>query len=47
VPARFHLRIEARDAAGNIRSVETPEPVLVDLARPTVKILDVAPPANP
>lgn len=41
VPSRFYLRLEARDAAGNTSVVETPQPVLIDLSRPTAKIIDV------
>lgn len=40
-PSRFFVRIEARDLAGHARSVVTPQAVLVDLSRPTVRILDV------
>lgn len=42
-PPRFYLRLEARDAAGNVQLAETPQPVLIDLSRPTAKILDVEP----
>ena len=41
VPSRFFLRIEGRDMAGNTQVVETPQPVLIDLSRPTAKIIDV------
>lgn len=41
VPARFYLRVEARDAAGNVRSVATNQPVLIDLSRPTARIIDI------
>ena len=40
-PSRFFVRLEARDLAGHVRSVVTPQAVLVDLSRPTVRILDV------
>ncbi len=43
---KFYLRIEARDAAGNVRSVESQEPVVIDLSRPTAKIIDVESPAE-
>jgi hypothetical protein len=33
--------MEARDAAGNMQVVETPQPVLIDLSRPTAKIIDI------
>lgn len=41
MPSKFFLRLEARDAAGNAQVVETPQPVLIDLSRPTAKIIDV------
>jgi hypothetical protein len=41
VPARFYLRVEARDAAGNVRSVATNQPVMIDLSRPTARIIDI------
>ncbi len=41
VPSRFYLRLEGRDAAGNSQIVETPQPVLIDLSRPTARIIDV------
>jgi hypothetical protein len=43
LPVQLYLRIEARDQAGNVQTVETPEPVLLDLNRPTARILDVDP----
>jgi hypothetical protein len=43
---KYYLRIEARDMAGNVRSVESQEPVVIDLARPTAKIIDVESPAE-
>jgi hypothetical protein len=47
VPAQFYLRIEVRDAAGNVQRVETPQPVLVDLSRPTARIVDIETTASP
>ena len=41
IPARLYVRLIARDAAGNIARVDTPNPVLVDLARPSARIVDV------
>jgi hypothetical protein len=48
VPARFHLRIEATDAAGNRGFAETPEvtPVLVDRTRPRSRIIGLDPSAR-
>lgn len=42
-PARFYLRLEVRDAAGNIGAHETAEPVEIDRSRPTVRIRGVRP----
>lgn len=44
IPSRFLLRIDARDRAGNTQSAETPQPVLLDLNRPTARILGVESP---
>jgi hypothetical protein len=41
VPARFHIRLTARDAAGNVTRAETDRPVIVDLMRPSARIVDV------
>jgi len=41
VPSKFYLRLEGRDVAGNVQVIETPQPVLVDLSRPTAKIIDI------
>lgn len=41
VPSRFYVRLAARDAAGNHAYVDTPQPLLVDLAKPTARIVDV------
>jgi hypothetical protein len=38
LPPRVHLKITARDAAGNVTPVVTPNPVLVDLAKPRARI---------
>lgn len=40
-PKQVYIRLEARDAAGNIARVETAEPMLIDLSRPTARIIDV------
>lgn len=42
VPFRFLVRVEATDLAGNVGSAEWLKPVLVDLAEPSVKILDAS-----
>lgn len=41
---QLHLRIEARDLAGNTQTSDSPQPVLIDLSRPTAKIIGVEPP---
>ena len=45
---KVYLKVSARDQAGNVSEVMTPHPVLVDLARPRVKISGIvtAPPAG-
>ncbi|MEX0717917.1 MAG: hypothetical protein WD066_15085 [Planctomycetaceae bacterium] len=40
-PERVFVRLEARDAAGNSAVAETAEPVVIDLSRPTGRIVDV------
>ncbi|MGE5194976.1 MAG: hypothetical protein ACM3U2_20990 [Deltaproteobacteria bacterium] len=46
LPPKFYLRIEARDLAGNVQSVESQQPIVVDLSRPTAKIIDIESPAE-
>ena len=41
IAPRLFIRLIARDAAGNVAKVDTREPVLVDLAKPTARIVDV------
>ena len=43
VPSRLYIRLAARDAAGNITLADTPQPLLVDLSKPTARIVDVEP----
>lgn len=43
VPARFYLRLEARDTAGNLAAYQTAEPVLLERPRPTGRIQGVRP----
>ncbi len=40
-PSQFYVRVVVRDVAGNTAKAETPQPILVDLARPTARIVDV------
>ena len=44
VPSQFFIRVMARDAAGNISKAETPQAIIVDLARPTAQIIDIESP---
>jgi hypothetical protein len=46
IPPQFYIRVSARDTAGNITHAETPQPIIVDLVRPTAKIIDVETPAG-
>lgn len=41
VPHRFFVRIEAIDAAGNIGTAQSSSPVLVDLSKPSVSVLNI------
>lgn len=41
VPGQIFVRVMARDAAGNITKVDSNQPLLVDLTRPTARIVDV------
>jgi hypothetical protein len=40
-PTQFYVRVLARDAAGNATKAETPQPIVVDLTRPSARIVDV------
>lgn len=40
-PSRFYLQVVARDAADNISKIATPEPIILDLTKPTGRIVDV------
>jgi beta-lactamase regulating signal transducer with metallopeptidase domain len=42
-PLRFYVRVEGADRAGNVASVHTPQPVVVDPQEPEVRILGVEP----
>ncbi len=41
IGSRLYFRIEARDVAGNSQRVDTTEPLLIDMSKPTARILDV------
>ncbi|MFK7778467.1 MAG: hypothetical protein QM501_10220 [Gimesia sp.] len=40
-PSRFYLQVVARDAADNISKVTTPAPIVLDLTKPSGRIVDV------
>lgn len=40
-PSKFYLQVVARDAAGNISQKVTPQPIIVDLTKPSGRIVDV------
>jgi hypothetical protein len=41
LPAKLYIRLTARDSAGNVSRVETPQPVLIDMSKPSARIVDV------
>ncbi len=41
MPGQIYIRVMARDAAGNVSKVDSTQPLLVDLTRPTARIVDV------
>jgi hypothetical protein len=43
IPYKFYVRVEATDLAGNVGALDTPSPVIVDLAQPKGYILGVEP----
>jgi hypothetical protein len=43
VPYQFYIRVAAADRAGNVGTADTTAPVIVDLSKPRVKVLDVGP----
>jgi hypothetical protein len=43
LPQRAYLRLEVRDAAGNVATIETPEPAALDLSAPTVPLGELRP----
>lgn len=40
-PSRIYVRVRARDSAGNMSQVTTPRPIVVDLSRPSARIVDI------
>jgi hypothetical protein len=43
VPYQFYVRVEAADRAGNSGTADSTAPVIVDLSKPRVKVIDVGP----
>ena len=41
IPQQLYVRVEARDAAGNIGRADSKNPLIVDLARPSARITDI------
>ncbi|MDG2390350.1 MAG: hypothetical protein P8M30_13650 [Planctomycetaceae bacterium] len=41
VPAKVFIKLDARDAAGNITSIMSEEAIAIDLAKPSARIVDV------
>ncbi len=46
VPSHLFLRVMARDSAGNVSKAETSTPLIVDLSRPSARIVDVETPQS-
>jgi hypothetical protein len=40
-PTRLYFRVTARDAAGNLNRSQTQDPVIVDLSKPSARLVDV------
>ena len=41
LPAKVYLKVSARDAAGNVSEVVTPQPITIDLMKPRAKITSI------
>jgi hypothetical protein len=41
VPNQFYIRVMGRDVAGNVGKVDTTAPIIVDMTRPSARIVDV------
>jgi len=46
LPMQFYVRVQAVDEARNVGEAQTPQPIVGDLARPSISILGVAPAAR-
>ncbi len=40
-PTRVYLRVTARDAAGNLSKAESEQPLMIDLSRPSARLINV------
>jgi hypothetical protein len=47
LPAKVYLKVTARDAAGNVSEVVTPQPVTIDLTKPKARITGIGAGAVP
>ncbi len=47
MPPKVYVRVSVRDAAGNTTHVETANPIIVDLSKPSARIVDVEPISSP
>jgi hypothetical protein len=43
MPPAVYFRLTARDQAGNLAAAQTPQPVVVDLKKPTARLIRVQP----
>ncbi|MBD3672232.1 MAG: hypothetical protein HUJ26_01785 [Planctomycetaceae bacterium] len=43
VPPQVFIKLDARDSAGNITSIMSQDPIAIDLAKPSARIVDVEP----
>ncbi|WP_145263160.1 hypothetical protein [Calycomorphotria hydatis] len=46
MPMRVYVRVNVRDQAGNVRRVVSAEPILLDMSKPTARIIKVEPSQN-
>ena len=46
LPPKVYLKVTARDAAGNEKTVVTRDPILVDLVKPRAKVSGIVGPAG-
>jgi hypothetical protein len=46
LPSQFHLRLEARDTAGNLTAYQTSQPIVLNRAQPSAHLRGVHPPGS-